>query len=418
VSDALLWLAVAAVVVVLAVALRHLLGGSRELGSAGQRATYQALHTASAAVPPLRSGLTQDSAAKALSALRRLLGTPAVALADGHGLLAWDGAGRDHASAVGAPLAAVVGSGRSHVLSGRELACTRGLDCPLRAGVIVPLTVGASTVGALAAFGPSAGAGALRIAGEVAGFASSQLELAELDRSRARATEAELRFLRAQISPHFVYNALTAIASFVRSDPSRARALLLEFAEFTRYTFKSRGAYATLAEELRSVDTYLELERARFGERLDVTLRVAPEVLTVSLPSLILQPLVENAVRHGLEHKSGAGRLVIEAIDADSECLVTIEDDGTGMDPELLRSRLAGRTSDGVGLRNVDERLRKVFGPDHGLTVDTAPGAGTRVALRLPKYAAGVRAMSDGRREARSEGPPRQPVKWGAADDR
>jgi two-component system LytT family sensor kinase len=391
-KNVLLWLAVAAAVVVLAVALRSLLAGPRSLGTAGQRATYQALHTASAAVPPLRSGLTEASAAKALPALRRLLGAPAVAIADGHGLLAWDGAGQDHALAVRAQIGEVVSTGRSRVLAARELACARGLDCPLRAGVIVPLTVGDSTVGALAALGPAAGAGLLRIAGEVAGFASSQLELAELDRSRARATEAELRFLRAQISPHFVYNALTAIASFVRSDPPRARSLLLEFADFTRYTFKSRGAYATLAEELRSVDTYLELERARFGERLDVTLRVAPEVLSVSLPSLILQPLVENAVRHGLEHKSGAGRLVIEAVDADSDCLVTIEDDGTGMDPQLLRSRLAGRTTDGVGLRNVDERLRKVFGSEHGLTIDTAPGAGTKVTLRLPKYAVGVRA--------------------------
>jgi two-component system LytT family sensor kinase len=391
-KDALLWLAVAAVAVVLAAALRSLLRGSRGLGTAGQRATYQALHTASAAAPPLRSGLSEDSAAKALPSLRRLLGTPAVALADGHGLLAWDGVGQDHMLAVRAQIGDVVHTGRSRVLAARELACPGGLDCPLRAGVIVPLTVGDVTIGALAALGPSAAAGLLRIAGEVAGFASSQLELAELDRSRARATEAELRFLRAQISPHFVYNALTAIASFVRSDPGRARSLLLEFAEFTRYTFKSRGAYATLAEELRSVDTYLELERARFGERLDVTLRVAPEVLTVSLPSLILQPLVENAVRHGLEHKTGAGHLSIEAADADSDCLVTIEDDGAGMDPELLRSRLAGRTSDGVGLRNVDERLRKVFGPEHGLSIETAPGAGTRISLRLPKYAAGVRA--------------------------
>src|SRR5439155_24690561 len=177
-----------------------------------------------------------------------------------------------------------------------------------------------------------------------------------------------LRFLRAQISPHFVYNALTAIESYVRSDSERARELLLGFADFIRYSFRSRGQYATLAEELRLVETYLELERARFGDRLSVTLRVAPEVLHVVVPCLVLQPLVENAVRHGLEHKGGGGRLTIDAVDADAEAVVTVEDDGVGMDPDRLRRQLADRsTGDGVGLRNVDERLRTVYGPEHGL---------------------------------------------------
>ena len=129
---------------------------------------------------------------------------------------------------------------------------------------------------------------------------STQLELAELDQSRARLVRAEVRALRAQISPHFVYNALTTIASFVRTDPERARELLLEFADFTRYSFRSHGEFTTLAEELRSIDRYLTLERARFGDRLEVRLQIAPEVLPVAVPFLGVQPLVENAVRHGL----------------------------------------------------------------------------------------------------------------------
>ncbi len=123
----------------------------------------------------------------------------------------------------------------------------------------------------------------------------------------ARAVQFELRFLRAQISPHFIYNALTAIESFVRSDPDRARELLVEFADFIRYSFRSHGQFVTMAEELRLVDTYLDLERARFGDRLEVTLRVAPEVLSVMLPPFVLQPLVENAVHHGLEPSGQTG---------------------------------------------------------------------------------------------------------------
>ena len=228
---------------------------------------------------------------------------------------------------------------------------------------------------------------------------SAQLELAELDLSRTRVAEAEVRALRAQISPHFVYNSLTAIASFVRTDPERARELLLEFAEFTRYSFRRHGDYTTLAEELRSIDRYLVLERARFGERLGVTLRVAPEVLPVAVPFLCLQPLVENAVRHGLEGKEGVGHVTITAEDAGNDAVICIEDDGVGMDPAKLAAALAlgpgsdARLSDaGIGIGNVDERLRRSFGPDYGLVVETGVDAGTRVTVRVPKYAEGVRA--------------------------
>src|SRR3546814_84104 len=119
-------------------------------------------------------------------------------------------------------------------------------------------------------------------------------------------------------------NSLGAIASFVRTDPDRARELLLEFADFTRYSFRRHGEFTTLAEELRSVERYLLLEQARFGDRLAVTLRIAPEVLPVAVPFLCIQPLVENAVRHGLADK-GDGQITIIARDAGAECLITVD---------------------------------------------------------------------------------------------
>ena len=123
-----------------------------------------------------------------------------------------------------------------------------------------------------------------------------------------------------------------------------------------------------------------------------MTLRIAPEVLPVAIPFLCLQPLVENAVQHGLEGRPDGGRITILAQDHDRECLITIEDDGAGEDPERVRRALAGDTAtDSVGLGNVDERLRRAFGDDYGLVVETAPGAGTKVTVRVPKYAPGVR---------------------------
>jgi two-component system LytT family sensor kinase len=392
VKSVTLGLALGVIVIALGGSLWYWRRGNRALGTPLQRTTYDVLHTASSAARALRAGLTRESATRSAPALRSLLAARAIAITGGSGLLAWDGPGIDHFPLVLVGSRQVMATGKAVALGSSDLVCEDGVDCPLRSGVVVPLTSDGVVVGTLVALAPAARAGLLRAAGEVARFASAQLELAELDSARARAAEAELRFLRAQISPHFVYNALTAIASFMRSDPSRARDLLLGFADFIRYSFRSRGQFATLADELQAVDTYLELERARFGDRLQVVLRIAPEVLAVAVPCLIVQPLVENAVRHGLEHKEGVGHVTIVAQDGDAECILSVEDDGMGMDPDSMREQLAGRRDHGVGLVNVDERLRQVFGEEHGITVETAVGAGTKVIVRIPKYQAGVRA--------------------------
>jgi two-component system, LytTR family, sensor kinase len=131
------------------------------------------------------------------------------------------------------------------------------------------------------------------------------------------------------------------------------------------------------------------LEQARYGERLRVVLRVAPEVLPVLVPFLSLQPLVENAVKHGLEERAEGGTITVVASDLDRDCEISIEDDGVGADPDEVRRALAG-LSESVGLANVDERLRHAFGDEYGLIVETAPGAGTKVVVRLPKYAEGL----------------------------
>lgn len=364
------------------------LGG---LGTPVEHATFQTLHTASLAAPALRGGLDEESARKSARRLRSLLGTDALCLTDEKGVLAWDGVGAHHRAEIMERLTGPLESGRGEAF---RLDCDAP-DCPVRWAVVAPLTVDERVHGALVACAPRESAVLVRAAGEVARWVSVQLELADLDDSRTRLIEAEIKALRAQISPHFIFNSLAVIASFVRTDPERARDLLLEFADFTRYSFRRKGDFTTLADELHAIDHYLALVRARFGDRLAVTLQIAPEVLPVALPFLCLQPLVENAVKHGLEGKAvaaGTCHIRITAQDDGAEATVVIEDDGAGMDPALLRRILAGEVSPsgGIGLSNVDDRLRQVYGDGYGLVIETAVGAGMKVTARLPKYQPGV----------------------------
>ena len=359
-----------------------------------EKATFGTLHTVALAAPALREGLSPSSAAFALPYLRTLLDNPALAMTDSRGaVLAWDGDADHHEPDVVALADEVIRTGRQQVLSHNSIQCDR-VDCEIRGIVVQPLEIEGSIVGTLAALtNQTAGPVLLRATGEVARYVSSQLELAELDESRARLNRAEVRALRAQISPHFVYNALTTIASFIRTDPVRARELLIEFADFTRYSFRTAGEYTTLKDELNNIERYIRLEKARFGDRLNIKLEIAPEVLSVVLPFLALQPLVENAVRHGLSGKPNGGTITITAENAGAECVIIVEDDGVGMDPSRLTDDLEDAHQSGahVGLGNVDDRMRSAFGDDFGLVVDTNVGAGMKITLRVPKFRVGIR---------------------------
>ena len=370
------------------VLLRRLVVQSRELGTDAEQATYQTLHLASRAAKHLRGDMTEADAARAARHLRAMLGADTLALVMTGGPVAVDG---DETLVAAAERLAdeAVASGRAQV--DRRVPTPSGETDAAAA----PIRAGGESVGAVVAFAPRVRAGLVRATGEVADWVAAQVELGELDASRAALAELEVRALRAQISPHFIYNSLNAIASFINTDPAKARELVLEFADFTRYSFRRAGDFTTVAEELRSIDSYLKLERARFGDRLRVTLQVAPEVLSTVIPFLSIQPLVENAVRHGLEAKEGGGRITITAEDRGAVAEITVEDDGVGIDPAVVAEVLAGGTpGEHVGLRNVDARLRQVYGDEHGLIVETNVGAGTLVRMRVPKSQPGRSAAS------------------------
>ena len=358
---------------------RRFARGAADLGSEAEQGALHALHQASLAAPHLRGGLAAPDVVTAVRHLRVLLGSAAVAIVSAEGTVSFDGASDGLESAALRIAAQVRSSGRRQVFP----APTKSDDLE---AVGAPIRVDGRTIGVVVAFATPVRAALVRAAEEVADWCAAQVELGGLDASRTQLAEAELRSLRAQISPHFIYNALTAIASFITTDPDRARDLVLEFADFTRYSFRRQGEFTTLAEELGSIHSYLALERARFGERLRVTLQIAPETLATVIPFLSVQPLVENAVRHGLEPGEGGGEIRITSRDDGTHTEIMVEDDGIGMDPEGLRSLLtSGEDGGHVGLRNVDTRLRQVYGSGGGLVVETNTGAGTLVRMRVPK---------------------------------
>lgn len=329
------------------------------------------LATAQRITSDLRDGLTGPRARRATHALRRLFGVPGLGLTDLSGSLLWSGRpGPDD----------TVAQVLDGVLHTEEAGSAPEV-------LVLPLHVHDELAGALLVVGDTRGA----VAGQAAELVVEALERGRLEASAEQAQQAELRALRAEMSPHFVYNALTVIASLVRSDPDRARELVLDFADYTRYSLARHGEYTVVAEEFRAIETYLALQRAVLGERLRVQVRVAPEVLAVAVPYLVLEPLVENAIRHGIEPRAEAGLVQVHGQAEGNDCVITVEDDGIGMEPTFAADILAGRvTEGGVGLSNVDRRLRDVYGAWYGLTVETGPGAGTRVIVRVPRFQPGV----------------------------
>ena len=369
---------------------------TRRSSSSVDDATLAALQRISKATPDLRAGLTEEAANRATPHLRELLRCVAVGITDPDGgLLSWDGEANEHYEDLDDAISRSLSTYRREHVDHDKLGCQRRGNCPMRTAVIVPLVVEGSVEGALVVVGGVGGKRLIKMADEIARFVRTQLELAKLDESRQQLAQAEVRALRAQISPHFVYNALNTIASLIRTDPERARELLMEFAEFTRYSFRTNGLFTTLADELRNIDRYLTLESARYGpSRLHVRLKIAPEVLSVTVPFLVLQPLVENAVRHGLAKKPGGGTVTVIAQDHGSEALISVEDDGVGMDADRLETlRDAHRSGAHVGIGNINQRMRSVYGEEYALMVETAPGAGMKVVLRVPKFSPNVRAV-------------------------
>jgi two-component system LytT family sensor kinase len=353
--------------------------------SAPQEGMQAALHAATATLPHLRRGLSTRTAERAVPHLRALTGAAAIALADTGSVLAIDGDGREQVRP-GDMLTRLLARTRDDRLHIVQRLVSSDPACPLRSAVLAPLVVQGKRAGTLIAFYHSVGRPSpdeLRVVQEAASLVSAQVELSVMADQEERLAQAELRALRAQISPHFIYNALAAVAGDIHARPEEARELLIDFAEFTRYLFRDGRSYVTLGEELAHVERYLRLEQARFRDILRVSIDVAPETLGAVVPAMSLQPLVENAVRHGVERRAGTGQVTIRGQVAGADVELRITDDGVGMEPDRVQAVLAG-AGGGIGIANVDARLRASFGDRYALRIESEPGAGTTAVMTVP----------------------------------
>jgi LytS/YehU family sensor histidine kinase len=348
-------------------------------------------------LPHLREGLNFESAQAAAEAIYEVADVSAIAISDEERILAFVGEGADHHQP-GRPILThltmeTLSTGKVMSVQGKESIGCPFAGCPLRSAIVAPLRSHRHIAGCLKIYNVSSEPFTEREIEFAAGLAqmlSLELELAEIDIQKRLATQAELQALQAQISPHFLFNTLNTIASYCRRDGVKAEEMLVEFAELFRRNLKQHRGLVSLKEELDFVDSYLRFEQYRFGERLKIEHDHQRKALSCRVPPLLLQPLVENAIAHGVTSRVGSSTVLIQSYLRDEDVVIAVQDDGVGMDPDVVvrRERPGPRTSgEGIGMRNVQRRLQGIFGSEYGLRIFNPPEGGTRVEVRIPRRA-------------------------------
>ena len=199
--------------------------------------------------------------------------------------------------------------------------------------------------------------------------------------------EARLDALQRQINPHFLFNTLNSIGSLIRLEPELAREMIVRLANILRILLKKREAFVPFRDELAFTDDYLAIEVVRFGEKLRVVKDIAPETLDLVVPSMLLQPLIENSIKHGLEPRIGGGTVTLRSRIRSERLLLEVEDDGVGVAPERDVASPGGgvvRPGNGIGMHNVRERMEVLYGSDAVMEMESRPGRGTRITLEMP----------------------------------
>lgn len=336
----------------------------------------------------LRNGINTETALATCNIIYSVAKVDAVAITKGSEILAHVGIASDHH----VPGEMIKTSATKNVLDMKksiivenksEIGCSNK-NCQLNSAIITPLVKKDEVIGVLKIYKLKENGIStvdIQLAEGLAKLFSTQIELAEIDHNAKLLSKAELKALQAQINPHFLFNALNTIVSMCRIDPEIARKLLINLGNFLRESFKEQEDMVDIDKEIKHVEAYLEIEKARFGEKLNVIYHVNSRNFKV--PHLILQPLVENAVKHGIYPKKEGGTISVTVEENDENYNIEVKDDGIGFQEAFEKP-----TNNGIGIKNIDKRLRTIYGDEYGLKIESQQSLGTKVLFNIPKRSA------------------------------
>lgn len=357
--------------------------------SIGARSAQLSLTIADETLTWLRHGLNCESAQKAAEIIKNLTNADAVAITDQHKILAFTGSGIDH-HGTGNPILSDI---TKQVLNTMEPVIFRdgphcpNPNCPLTCGVVAPLIIKNEAIGTLKLYKTRSNGLTATETQMVQGLArllASQLALAEIDRQRELREQAEFKALQAQINPHFLFNTLSIIMSFCRTAPDTARDLLANLSDMLHFNITKHEAKITIEEEFLSVQAYLEIAKVRFGSRLTVNTFLEPQLNACLIPSFSIQPLVENALSHGLFPKPTDCHLDLLIKEENNKLVISIKDNGIGMSEKKRANLICGKST-GIGVANVYNRLQSLYAEQSIFTIDSKEQSGTTITIKIPR---------------------------------
>ncbi|ALB64785.1 Autolysin sensor kinase [Cronobacter condimenti 1330] len=345
-----------------------------------------ALKVASATEGILRQGFNVENSMKVAQVIRQELDIGAVAITDREQLLAFTGIGMDH-HLPGSPISSpwtlrAIESGEVVYADGNEVPyrCSLHPNCKLGSTLVIPLRgENRKVVGTIKLYEPKNRlfSSINRTLGEgIAQLLSAQILAGQYERQKQLLTQSEIKLLHAQVNPHFLFNALNTLMAVIRRDSEQACQLVQYLSTFFRKNLKRPTEVVSLADEIEHVNAYLKIEQARFQSHLQVSLNLPAELSHIKLPAFTLQPIVENAIKHGTSQLLGVGEITLRASRDADHLVLEIEDNAGLYQPNA--------TGNGLGMSLVDKRLRARFGDGCGISVACEQDRFTRITLRLP----------------------------------
>jgi two-component system sensor histidine kinase LytS len=350
-----------------------------------------ALRIANKTLPYLKKGLTKTAAEKTSQIIYEMADVDAIAITDNEKILAHIGDASDHhfsGDGLHTQITKnVIADGEFKIAYSKEAIACDTPNCVLKSAIIAPLKIGEQTIGTLKLYNSKNNEIRkvdLELVLGLASLFSTQLELSKIENQSKLLAKAELKALQAQINPHFLFNTLNTINSLIRIDPDDARRQLVNLSDYLRHNLHLINDLVTLEKELVHVRSYLELEKARYSDRLIVEYQVDVNLNYKIIP-IIVQPLVENSIKHGIFAQSDSGKIKISFTEDENFLKIQVHDDGIGINKFKIEQLLSGEyPGDSVGIINTHKRLLNMYGADHGLKINSQPGVGTSVIIQIP----------------------------------